>query len=200
MRPFHPERIPRPRIDREVLQGFLAAHTTLDLEIGAGAGWHALSRSRGHPERGLIAIERTVGKFERFFGRFARHGSPSNLLPLHADAVGVAVHDLPAGRFQNIFFLYPNPEPKNPAQRWIRAPFFARVLELLAPGGRIHFATNETFYHRELLEKGPADWGLRVFSDRRIPPARKDEARTHFEKKYLARGQTCFEIVFESSV
>lgn len=199
MRIFKPDSVPRAALEPGVVARFLETDCALDLEIGSGAGWHALTRATAYPRRRLIAIERTSAKFGKLEGRFESHDRPVALLPLHADAVSIVTHELPAGRFDNVFLLYPNPEPKNPAQRWIRMPFFARVIELLAPEGLITFATNERFYFDELLELGPRDWPLEIASRRELPPAMVDSARTHFEKKYLARGETCLEVQFRRS-
>lgn len=196
MRPFKPDSVPRAALEPGLVTRFLEAPGPADLEIGAGVGWHAVTRAKSHPERRLIAIERTREKYEKLAGRFASHGAPANLLPLHADAVSIVTHELPQGRFENVFLLYPNPEPKNPAQRWIRMPFFARVIDLLAPGGLITFATNEKSYFDELLQLGPLEWPLTIAFQREIRPSEAENARTHFEKKYLLRGQPCHEVSF----
>lgn len=195
MRPLKLEPIPKARIDREALAAFLRRDGPFDLEIGCGAGWHPIRYAAENPDRNLIAIERTAAKFNAFASRLRRHDLP-NLLALHADATAVLAHDLPAAFFSRLFFLYPNPEPRNPAQRWIRRPFFARVLETCRPGAEIVFATNEPSYFEELAQHGPSTWMLKIKSTRVLGREDLPAARTHFEKKYLERGQSCREIVF----
>lgn len=196
MRPLKVDSIPRARIDRVALARFFEHPGEFDLEIGCGVGWHPIQYASAHPERRLIAIERTADKFKSFERRLAGHPSLKNILPLHADATAVLAHDLTTPRFSRVFLLYPNPEPRNPAQRWIRRPFFKRILEVCRPDAEITFATNEEFYFQELLELGPREWGLTVKSQRRLSKADLPNARTHFEKKYLTRGETCFELHF----
>lgn len=197
MRAFQSGAIPRPRIDEQALQKFLESAGPVDLEIGCGAGWHPIQYATQHPDRRLVAIERTQDKFNAFAQRLQNHPSLTNVFGLHADATGVLVHVLPEHRFERIFLLYPNPEPKNPAQRWIRRPFFSQILKVAKPGAHLTFATNEDFYFDELLEWGPREWGLKIFSQRSFQTADQPHPRTHFEKKYLARGETCFDVVFE---
>jgi tRNA (guanine-N7-)-methyltransferase len=174
----------------------------IDLEIGCGVGWHPLIYVKNHPERFLIAIERTHEKFQKFKRRFDSHGKPANLFPVHADAVAWVTHALPEHSCSRILIPYPNPYPKNAAQRWIRMPFFRRLLQVLKPEGEIVFMTNIKTYRDEALDYGLNYWGLslklsREFDLAGVGSGQNHEFRTHFEKKYLERGETCYEIQFQ---
>lgn len=196
-RPLRREKLPRPRLDEDALRSFLEQNfSAWDLEVGAGVGWHALQRAEAFPDRGLLSIERTLEKFRSFENRLRHHPELPNLKALHADAIGVAAHFLKPDFFDKIFFLYPNPEPKNPSQRWIRAPHFELFLEILKSGGEIVFATNEEFYKDEILEH-VSNWDLHLsklqsWTENEAPPP-----RSHFEKKYLERGQTVWNICLQ---
>ena len=120
----------------------LKQNMPIDLEIGCGVGWHPLVYAKKNPDRFLIAIERTAEKFEKFQRRFESHGKPENLLPVHADAVAWITHALGDDSCSRIMIPYPNPYPKNSAQRWVRMPFFRRLLQVLKPGGSIQILTN----------------------------------------------------------
>lgn len=169
-----------------------------DLEIGCGVGWHPIKYALDHPKRRLIAIEHTREKFESFQGRVFNHPEITNLLPVHADAVRWVTHAIPAGSVDRIFLLYPNPEPKAANKRWLRMPFFQRLLETLAPGGTITVATNIESYLEEAVKYGVEVWGLEVLEQRRFTKAEAPAGtpRTHFEKKYLERGEMCFDVTF----
>ena len=52
----------------------------------------------------------------------ALEGQP-NLQTVHADALPWIVHALYPAQVEQFFILYPNPEPHNPAQRWLNMPF-----------------------------------------------------------------------------
>ncbi len=45
-------------------------------------------------------------------------------------------------KYSNSLFCIPNPEPHNPAQRWLNMPFFEFLLSRLQPGGQITLASN----------------------------------------------------------
>lgn len=151
-----------------------------------------------NPDRKLIAIEHTRAKYAKFKSRVEHHPELHNLLPVHADAVRWVSHVLKPSSVSRILLLYPNPEPKAANKRWLRSPFFHRLMEVLAPGGEVILATNEIEYWREALEYGENFWGLHIRSRREFTQANQPPGvpRTHFEKKYLLRGETCFDVVF----
>lgn len=171
----------------------------VDVEIGCGVGWHPIRYAQQHTDRNLIAIEHTRAKFERFRSRLKKHPEIQNLLPVHADAVRWVSHFLAPSSVSKFMILFPNPEPKSPNKRWIRMPFMHRVLEVLAPQGEIQIATNERAYFEEILEYGENHWNLPVL-EKRVYDSNTAPAgvpRTHFEKKYLLRGETCFDVRFQ---
>lgn len=170
----------------------------LDLEIGCGVGWHPIQYAKANPDRLLVAIEHTRAKFESFERRAQNHPQLTNLLPVHADAVRWVTHALKPHSIDRIFLMYPNPEPKAPNKRWLRMPFFAKLLEVLKPDGTITLATNIEAYMSEAIDYASEVWNLRVverrtFTKDSMPPG---GPRTHFEKKYLARGEACFDVTF----
>ncbi len=170
----------------------------LDLEIGCGVGWHPIQYAQQNPLRDLIAIEHTRTKFARFRSRFAHHPNLHNLFPIHADAVRWVAHHLPVDSVSRIFILYPNPEPKAPNRRWFRMPFMQQLLKVLKPGGEITLASNEPTYILEAIEYARKHWSLKVLESRSFDSAQPLPGipRTHFDKKYLQRGQTCFDVRF----
>lgn len=168
---------------------------TLDVEIGCGVGWHAIEYAKNNPERCLVAIEKTSNKFEKFNQRFTNHPQIKNLKPVHANAVNWIATHLKPECVDRYFILYPNPNPKDPQKRWFRMPFMRFLLETLKPGGTVTLATNIFEYYKEAKQYNIEVWGLILCEDRTILP--NEKPRTHFEKKYLAAGQTCYNLVFQ---
>ncbi len=197
MRAFRPEKQPRSSLSQlpaEFQTGIL------DLEIGAGQGLHAIQYCLRHPERRLIALERTQAKFAAFRSRQMRHPGLDNLLALRSDAQAFASHFLPPLSLDKVFLLYPNPYPKarQANQRWHRSPFMGFLHTRMKEDGRLFLATNLRWYADE-AEHWLAEAGLFRLLDRR--ELREGSLpRTHFEKKYLERGETCFDLVFEKWV
>ena len=170
---------------------------SLDLEIGCGVGFHPIQYAKQNPGRSLIAIEKTSEKFFKFQRRFENSGCPSNLLPVHGHAITWIVQNVCEKSIENIFILYPNPYPKTSQRnlRWHRAPFMAFLLTRLIPGGRLHLATNESFYHEEAKNFYQDSLGLELREEARVSAGAV--GRTHFETKYLRNGQKCWNMEFE---
>lgn len=160
------------------------------VEIGAGKGKHALLFTRNNPERQLIAIERTREKFLAMQKQHALEGQ-SNLQTIHADALPWVVHALYPAQVEQFFILYPNPEPHNPAQRWANMPFFEFLLSRLQTGGTITLASNIPEYIDEAEQQMKELWKLPYVKE--VIP--QDSTRTHFEIKYLERGELCQQLV-----
>ena len=160
------------------------------LEIGAGMGRHAILFAEQNPEKTLVAIERTAAKFKVFAVRQQEH-QLANLYPVHADALPWVVHALAPASVAQLFILYPNPEPKNPAQRWLNMPFFEFLLSRLQVGATITLASNIPEYLNEAEQQLINVWHL-PYERQTIAT---DSARTHFEVKYLERGEPCQQLM-----
>lgn len=162
----------------------------LCVEIGAGKGKHALLFSGQYPEQRLFAIERTREKFLAMQKQHQLEGQ-QNLTPVHADAIPWIVHALYPEQVEQFFILYPNPEPHNPAQRWVNMPFFEFLLSRLKPEGTITLASNIPEYIEEAEQQLQQLWQL-SYKKEQIRP---ESARTHFEIKYLERGEPCQQLI-----
>lgn len=175
---------------------FLLPKGPLDIEIGCGVGLHPIQYHGQYPERTLVAIEHTREKFEKFERRFINHGSPKNLMPIHANGISWVSQQLPHDSVDRFYFLYPNPNPKpgDLNKRWYAMPFMHKVMEILKPGGEIILATNEKFYRDEAMEYFLEEWGLKLKEEKEL--TKGFAHRTHFEKKYLERGETCYNLIF----
>ena len=189
IRTFRPDVFKEPRgfiqptfADPEIYKGIV-------LEIGAGVGLHALTFARSHHSVQVFAIERTAEKFQKFQQSHLSATSP-NLNPIHADAIPWVVHALPPACLQQVFILYPNPEPKNPAQRWFNMPFMKFLLSRMQPNATLTLASNITEYLDEAEQQLLHVWQLPY-----VRSAVTTERRTHFEIKYMERGELCGQII-----
>ena len=195
MRTFDPKLIHPPRGSQVFQRPFhIAPETPVDLEIGCGVGWHPIDYAQRNPDRFLIAIERTSTKFAKFNRRYLNHPECSNLLPIHADVVPWVTHCLPENTISRFFILYPNSYPKNPSARFFKMPFFAELLRRGREDCSLELATNEKFYYEEALDLSVQQWGLEVASSKVLTRENFPKPRTHFEKKYLERGEICYDL------
>jgi tRNA G46 methylase TrmB len=94
---------------------------------------------------------------------------------------------------QQFFILYPNPEPHNPAQRWLNMPFFEFLLSRLQVDGQITLASNIPEYIAEAEQQLQEIWKLPYVKE----VIASDSARTHFEIKYLERGELCQQLLIQ---
>ncbi|MGE3385431.1 MAG: tRNA (guanosine(46)-N(7))-methyltransferase TrmB [Bdellovibrionales bacterium] len=197
IRPFNPQRIPAPPLAQAGWPALTDCHE-VDLEIGAGAGLHAIHYAKANPNRLLIAIERT-SKAERLQRRAKNHPKLSNLLAYRSDAIHWVTHFVPELSLSRIFLLYPNPYPKARQQnlRWHAMPFMGFLLSRLKAQGELILATNEAFYAQEAKNTFCGHWGLQLKSEEIL--SADSIPRTHFEKKYLARGELCRNLIFLKS-
>ena len=160
------------------------------VEIGAGKGKHALLFTAKNPEQQLVAIERTREKFIAMQKQHQLDGQ-KNLIPMHADALPWVVHALFPAQVEQFFILYPNPEPHNPAQRWLNMPFFEFLVSRLQVNGTVTLASNIPEYIAEAEQQLIDIWKLPYVKE--VIPA--TSARTHFEIKYLERGELCQQLL-----
>lgn len=190
LRAFQPEKLSPPRnfsIPNIVKEN--KDNVPLVLEIGAGKGKHALSFVVQNPDKHLIAIERTRNKFEAF-AKMADLQNASNLDAIHADAIAWVVHAVAPHSVAKIFILYPNPEQHNLNQQWLNMPFFEFLLSRLQDGGEVVLVTNIEAYMNNAEQRANETWC--VPNTRSQVP--RDNQRTHFEVKYLAREEICWEL------
>lgn len=193
VRSFERAKVPMPPDFRRLA---LDPNLPVDVEIGCGVGFHPLRYARANPDRQLVAIERTSEKFAKFQGRLERHPELPNLFPIHGDAISWISHSFLPESVDRYFLLYPNPYPKEKQKnlRFHAMPFFSVVRATLKRGGTITLATNEEFYMLEARLMMREVWGFTLVECREISP--NSMPRTHFEKKYLERGEKCWNLVW----
>jgi tRNA (guanine-N7-)-methyltransferase len=187
VRPFDITHLSKPHTTTTGIQ-----FDDLVLEIGCGNGYHPIQYALKNPNDRIVAIERTIERFSKFHRRYLNHQSPQNLIPVRDDAVRWVAHHLPKASLKKIFFIYPNPNPKNQSQRWIRMPFFHYLWDCLRPNGEIVMATNIEDYALEWSCYLTHFWNAKDLKIHHPKPG--DQAVSTFEKKYLERQEKCVHI------
>lgn len=170
----------------------------LVLEVGCGVGLHPIRWAQHNKGSGIIAIERTQNKFQKFKGRLENHKGLENLYAVGEEAELWLPNNLEKTSLNQIFLLYPNPYPKEKQanKRWHRNPFFEFLIECLKPCGTITMATNERFYLNEFKDYCLNHWKLTLVAETKLNTLNDFKPRTHFEKKYLLNNEDCSELVF----
>jgi tRNA G46 methylase TrmB len=178
------------------LRDWLGQAGEFDCEIGCGVGWHPIQYAKANPGRRLLAIEHTASKFARFERRLERH-QLANLRGFHGNAISVLPALVGAGQVDRYIILYPNPQPKaqQANRRWHKMPFMQFLRTSLKPKGLLTMATNQQWYMAEAVADLCEHWGFELVSQREISLHHQPDwaFRTHFEKKYLLRGDAIFD-------
>lgn len=194
VRDFNPKSVPIPAGDFDFVKDL---KFPIVVEIGCGTGMHSLCYAQENLEQEIVAIERTKEKYRKFFNSYLQQGQPKNIYPVQADAILWLSHFIKERQVKKYFLLYPNPYPKKKHKnlRFVNMPFFSFLLKTLVHGGEIVLATNVFSYYTEAKEKILSHWGMTLIEDKLIP--KNSRPRTLFEKKYLERGELCYNLVFK---
>lgn len=185
--------IPPRDFDLNQWQWIHTSTSPIVLEIGAGKGMHAITFAKQNPHTKIIAVERTANKFVAFAKSTSQHIQQplNNLYAVHADVIAWSVFALPPSCISQVFILYPNPERNNANQQWLNMPFFEFLLSRLKPNGTITLASNILPYIDNAQAQSLQTWQLPTIRERVI----NNSKRTHFETKYLARGEVCEQLI-----
>lgn len=169
----------------------------LTIEIGPGVGLHPIQYARQNPNRYMVAIERTTEKFNKFYGRLKNHAQLDNLLAVHANAIEWVTKNIGPEEVSHYFLLYPNPYPKaaQKNKRLMHMPFMEHLIASMRTGATITMATNIESFYQEAKQQWQAIDCFSMVEDS-IIDATTHTARTHFERKYLASGQQCYQLIF----
>lgn len=194
-RSFQPYWPPIPKAE-QAWRRLAQRYAALTVEIGAGVGFHPIHYAKTHPDTFTVGIEKTSEKFQKMQRRLEHHAL-DNVLAVHANAIQWVSQNLFDEEVSQYFILYPNPYPK-PSQsnkRFTQMPFMQKLWQTLKVGGQLCLATNEEFYYLEALESWQSLPFLKILKLGEV--AQDATPRTHFEKKYLARGEQCWHCVVE---
>lgn len=157
------------------------------LEIGFGGGEHMAAQAAAHPDVLVLGAE----PFENGVASALRHLDEQALanVRIHDGDARELMTRLPDASLARVFILFPDPWPKDrhKKRRLIQMETVAELARLVAPGGRVRFASDWADYVDWTLERFLASptfrWTAEVACDWRNPPA--DHVTTRYEEKRL---------------
>lgn len=165
----------------------------LELEIGSGAGGHALEYCRRNPHVRYVAFEWRKKYARDTLSRGDKLGL-KNLRVIEADARAVVPHIFASGSLAGIHVQFPDPWWKRAHfKRAVIQPDFARLLlDRMAPGGRFDVRTDVEDRGRAMLaileEAGFVNpLGRGVFH-----PYEPEEVPSTRERRYLQSGEPVY--------
>jgi tRNA (guanine-N7-)-methyltransferase len=165
------------------------------LEIGSGMGEATMAMATAQPDTALVAIE----VHDRGVAALARAVTEAHLdnVRIHVgDAVSALRDCVPSASLDEVRIWFPDPWPKarHHKRRLVNPRFLALVADRLAPGGRVHVATDHAPYAEAIalvLAGGPTLHPELVDGPR--PPWRP---MTKFEKAGLAAGRRSHDFIY----
>ncbi|WP_460394548.1 tRNA (guanosine(46)-N7)-methyltransferase TrmB [Actinophytocola sediminis] len=171
------------------------------LEIGSGMGETTSALAKAAPELNYLAAEVYPPGLAQLMMR-AESMAIENLRLVRGDAVVLLDEHVAAGSLHGVRIFYPDPWPKKKhhKRRLVDQEFVALVASRLAPGGRLHLATDWENYAeqmhavltgepslRNLYADEPGGWAPR-------PPWRP---LTKFESRAEEAGRISRDLIFE---
>ena len=180
-------------LDRQALFG---RDAPLVLEIGFGMGQATAQIAAAQPERDFIGIEVHAPGVGALLQRIAQ-GALANLRLVQHDAVAVLEHMIAPASLAAVHVFFPDPwhKTKHHKRRLIQPAFTALLASRVAPGGRLHCATDWQPYAEQMLAVLSAEPLLANTCDGYAP--RPDyRPLTKFEQRGLTLGHGVWDLVF----
>ena len=170
------------------------------LEIGFGMGQATAQIAAALPGTNFIAIEvhpPGVGALLKLIGE----QQLSNLRLIRHDAVEVLAHMIAPASLAGVHIFFPDPWHKlrHHKRRLIQPAFVAALATKLAPGGRLHCATDWQPYAEQMLEVLSAEPALRNCAGSGYAPRPDYRPLTKFEARGLQLGHGVWDLVFTPS-
>ena len=182
---------------REMLPGCRALH----VELGCGKGRFTVETAAAAPAVLLLAVERVPDAMVVAMERATARGL-ENVRFLDRD-VSLLPEMLAPGEADRIYINFCDPWPKSRcAKNRLTAPgFLRRYADVLAPGGEIHFKTDNLPLFEWSVEQFRAEgWRLReLTNDLHAGGVFQGSAMTDYEAKFVAEGVRINRLVAEKT-
>ena len=169
------------------------------LEIGFGNG-EALCFAAQHDKvRDLIGIEVHAPGVGRLLNALAADGSDHVRL-YHHDAVEVLTHEIADASLDEVRIYFPDPwhKKRHNKRRLVNPEFAALLVSRLAPGGRLHLATDWQDYAEQMWDVLDATPGLaNRAGPRGAVPRPEWRPQTHFETRGQKLGHGTWDLLYD---
>lgn len=168
------------------------------LEIGFGNGESLAAQALAHPERDFLGIEVHRPGVGHLLQAVERLGL-DNLRTFNADAVEVLELRVADGSLAAIQIFFPDPwhKKRHHKRRLVQPEFVALLTRKLAPGGRIHLATDWADYAehmRAVMEAAPELSNL--YGPHAFAPQPTERPPTKFERRGRRLGHQVWDMIY----
>ena len=169
-------------------RGLMPGCTALRLELGCGKGRFTAETAAANPQVLFIAVERVPDAMIIAMERSMSMGL-TNVFFVDADAARLSDYFAP-GEVDRIYinFCDPWPTSRHAKRRLTHTVFLERYRQVLAPGGEVHFKTdNAPLFHWSLTQFPEAGFALRQVSDD-LHAQGVQGVMTDYEEKFHDQG------------
>lgn len=174
---------------------FFEHPSPLHLEIGCGKGGFLVRKAQLHPEISYLGLEKYTSVLVRAVQKQAQLELP-NLRFVRTEAEILPMVFAP-GEVERIYLNFSDPWPKerHANKRLTSAAFLRRYEEILIPGGRVEFKTdNESLFDFSLEQLETAGWEAEIISwnlhaDEELM---RENCLTEYEERFSAMGKPIF--------
>ena len=173
------------------LAGLFGRTAPVVLEVGCGDGEATAALAAAEPDRDVLAVDVHTPGLGALLRRVHAAGL-TNVRVAEGDALVVLQRMLAPGALDEVRVLFPDPWPKSRhhKRRLVTPAFADLVASRLAPGGRLHVATDWPHYAEQVCQAVAAcehlDGG---------PVPRPPRPATRFERRARREGRAVVDVV-----
>lgn len=168
------------------------------LEIGFGNGENLAELAARHPERDYLGVEVHEPGVGHLLLRIEREGL-GNIRLIRHDAVEVVERWLPPACLDELLVFFPDPwhKKRHHKRRLIQGGFLEQLGRVVAPGGRLHLATDWAPYAEQMLETCEASEAFQnAVPGGGFAPRPDTRPVTKFERRGLRLGHEVFDLLY----
>lgn len=155
----------------------------VEIDVGCGKGAFLVWAAGARPDHNFLGVDRQLVRLRKVDKKIQRIGL-TNVRLLRLEFSYLISKLIPDGSVTAYHIFFPDPWPKrrHAAKRLFQPSFVSELQRTLAKGGAVNVATDDASYFAQIV--GLMN-GFRVEPPLSLP----EEARTEFEKIFLAKGQ-----------
>jgi tRNA (guanine-N7-)-methyltransferase len=182
---FHPPDWLRPLQWEEVFP----APQPVEVDIGCGKGSFLLWLASLRPDTNFLGVERQLGRLRKVEKKRRRLGL-ENVRLLRVEASYLLTRLVPEDSVSAYHINFPDPWPKrrHHQRRLVAAEFVTQLHRTLRQGGVVNVATDHDEYFVEIHKLMSTAAGFKQIEPLSLP----EEARTEFERAFLAVGKPIY--------
>ena len=158
----------------------------IEVDIGCGVGSFLLWAARTHRETNFLGVDRLLRRLRKVDRKAQRLGL-QNVRLLRVEASYLVGYLVPNASVSAYHIYFPDPWPKrrHHRHRLICASFLSSVHRALCDGGAVNCATDHPEYFEWIQREFRGAVGFVETEAEALP----EEARTDFERDFLANGR-----------